>query len=708
MSSKKVINKIKGVFLLLFLILLFNILYLMLTGHHLVSGANIRGWAETRGVQEKTITAERGTIYDRNGEVIAKDSYTYTIVAFLDKSRYDEINDKPAYVVDKELTARKLAPVLKMDKTELKRYLDKKDLYQTYLGSKGKGLSLAQKEQIEKLKLPGIEFESVVSRFYPNGVFASSTVGYATYDEKEKRMIGKLGVEATYDAELKGLDGSQKVQVDGNGYVKKVITNNDAVNGADVYLTLDNNIQRIVESNMDEMLASNPADFALAIVTDAKTNEVLAVSNRPTFNPNKLDIKDYNNPFVSLQFEPGSTMKTFTYATAMDAKQYDGSAKYYSGAIDIKDNGVVVQTIHNYENYNWGTITYDEGFMRSSNTGIVNLFEHYLNTKTYESYLDKFKFFKKTGIEIEGESSGQKVMNRKQEIYTTGFGQASSITPVQLMQAFSALTNDGKEMKPYITEKIVADDGTIAKKFKPTVVGTPISKDTSSKMLKLMTQVVENEKGTGYKWYRLQDYTVAGKTGTAEYVINGSYATCDTCYYTSFLMTAPASNPRVNIYLVTKHDTYPTYAARSKFIKNVSSNTLAYLNVKPDKKNTASNKEVKVIDLESFVNKSVVYAKNKLTNNNIKYVILGDGNIVQNQEPLPYTKISNNQKVFLLTNSSKYYMVDLTGYSKADVLKLTSLLNLKVNIKGEGYVYKQSIAVGTALNSGHSLTVYLK
>ncbi|MDR3214956.1 MAG: penicillin-binding protein, partial [Bacilli bacterium] len=565
-----------------------------------------------------------------------------------------------------------------------------------------------QKEAIEKLNLPGIEFEAVVARYYPNGVFASSTIGYATYDEEQGRMVGKLGVEATYDDQLKGIDGKKQVQVDGDGYVKKVLSSTKSENGSDVYLTLDNNIQRIVESNMDKMLASNKADFALAVVTDAKTNEVLAISNRPTFNPNILDIKDFNNPFVSLQFEPGSTMKTFTYASAIDSGVYKGNVKYYSGATNIVDNGRVVQTIHNYENYNWGHITYDEGYMRSSNTGIVNLFMHYLNPQVYEKYLDKFKFFKPTGIEIAGESKGQKVMDLKQEQYTTGFGQASSITPVQLMQAFSAITNKGKEMKPYITSKIVDNKGELIKQFKPTVVGQPIKESTAKSMLNLMKHVVEDKRGTGYNWYRLQDYTVAGKTGTAEYVVNGKYQTCGTCYYTSFLMSAPASDPKVNIYLVTKHDTYPSYNARSKFIKNVSSNVLAYLNVKPDKKVSLNNNKVNIIDLESFINKSVAYSKKKLDNNKVKYIIIGKGALVVNQNPLPYAKISNNQKVFILSNSNSYEMIDLYGYSKADVLKFASLLDLKVNINGDGYVYKQSIKANQKLSNKDVLQIYLK
>lgn len=712
MLDNKAIRVLHIVFLVLFAILFINILYISVTGKHLISGANINEYAKKRDIQEESISAKRGTIYDRNKEVIAKDTYTYTIIAYLNDNRYDEINDKPAYVINPAKYAQKLAPILKTSEANLYKNLnknaqEKNKYYQTELGSAGKGLSLSQKEKIEKLKLPGIEFKEVVSRYYPNGVFASSTIGYATYSEKKNRMVGQLGIEKTYDKDLKGIDGYRKIQLDGHGFVRKELESQESVDGDDVYLTIDNNIQRILESNMDEMNKANKAEFSLAVVSDAKTNEILAISNRPTFNPNKLNIKDYNNPFVSLQFEPGSTMKTFTYASAMDLGVYQGNSKFYSGPVNIIDNGVAVQKIKNYENNNWGTITYDEGYMRSSNTGVIHLFNNYLNTKDYEKYLDKFGFFKKTGIEIAGESKGSKVMSIKQEKYTTGFGQASSITPVQLIQAMSAITNEGKMMQPYVTKKIVNSENEVVKSFKPTQVGKPIKKSTAKKMLKLMTKVVENPKGTGYAHYRIDDYKIAGKTGTAEYVKNGKYQDCSTCYYTSFLMAAPASDPDIIIYLVTKKDASPSYTARSKFIKNVSSNTLAYLNSKPDKKSKSVNKRNKVIEIESFLNKSVDYSSKKLDNNKMDYFVLGNGSRIINQMPLPYTKISSNQKVFLLTNSSYYQMIDLSGFSKADVLKYAALLDLKVSIKGSGYVVKQNIPVGDVLNDKHILRITL-
>ncbi|WP_423364508.1 penicillin-binding protein [Mycoplasma sp. P36-A1] len=705
------IRSILVVFLTIFGVLLVNITWISLTGHHIVSGQDINHYAQERDFKSEVVSAKRGTIYDAKGDVIAKDTTTYNILAILNRKRYDEINKKPAYVTDPASYAKKLAPILKMKEKDLYTMLSKDPVkyYQTELGSKGKGLSQTQKDAIDSLNLTGIEFSEVVSRYYPNGTFASSTIGYATYDEKQKRMVGQLGIEATYDDVLKGTDGKREYLVDGQGLTRKEISNVAPVDGKDVYLTIDNNIQRIVESNMEEMFRSNKAELALAVVANAKTGEILALTNRPTFNPNKLDIKDYTNPFVSLVFEPGSTMKTFTYAAAMDAGVYKGNDKYNSGTTNITDNGVVVQTIKNYDNNNWGSISFDEGFMRSSNTGIIHLFEKYLKTSTYEQYLTKFNFFKKTGIDIAGENTGTKVMSKKQEKYTTGFGQASSITPVQLIQAFTAITNKGNMMKPYITEKISdPDTKKIIEEFKPTIVGTPIKESTAKSMLELMSKVVEDERGTGYAHYKIDNYSVSGKTGTAEYVVNGKYATCSTCYYTSFLLAAPTSDPDIIMYLVTKKDESPSYAARAKFTKNVTSNVLAYLDANPDKNSKSNTKEAKVYEVESFVNNSISYTKKKLKQEKLSYVVLGDGDNVINQFPSPYTSVSNNQRIFVLSDSKKYQMIDLSGYAKSDVLKVAALLDIKVQFSGSGYVKSQSIVEGTTLKDKDVLKIKLE
>lgn len=712
MFNKKPIKLLYLLFLLLFIIILINILFVNLTGVHLVSGNNISAYKKERDTKTEQISAKRGSIYDRNGEVIAKESNTYTIIAYLNKDRIDRANNKPAYVTDPDVYATKLSKILKADADEIKKLLLQENLYQTYLGSKGKGLSLSQKEQIEALKLPGIEFETSTSRYYPNGTFASSTIGYASFDEQSNKLVGKLGVEGIYDDYLSGENGYSKYVVDGLGLKQKELDSKKAVNGSDVYLTIDNNIQRIVESNMEELFKVNKPEMAFAVVANAKTGEILALTNRPTFNPNILDIKDYTNPFVSLQFEPGSTMKSFTYASAMDSNaKYKGSNKFNSAPRCIVANGICVQKVQNFDNNNWGNISYDLGFMRSSNIGILSMFDNYLPTKTFEAYLDKFHFFKETGIEIAGEAKGSKQMEIKQEAYTTGFGQSSSVTPVQMLQAFTAFTNNGVMLKPYITKKIIDENDQIQKEFEKTEVGRAISEKTSKDMLKLLTKVVEDPQGGGNRYYKTDSYKIAGKTGTAEYVENGKYLTCGTCYYNSFIGAAPASNPEIVFYMITKREgatDHNPYDTRGQFIKNITSNILAYLNSKPDKKITKDNEKIKLYEIESFINKSVAYASKKLDNMNMEYLIIGDGKTIINQSITPYQKTSNKQKILLLTDSKKYTMDNLTGFSKSEVLKYAQLLNLKVEIKGEGYVYSQSIVPGTSLNDKSKLLVKLK
>lgn len=694
-------------FFLIFGMIILNTMVLSVSGYHLVSGTNVKQYAKERDFREEKLSAKRGTIYDRNGNVIAKDRDTYTVIAYLNRDRKTTEN-KPAYVTDPRLYAQKLAPILKAKENDLYKLLsrDPKKYYQTELGIKGKNLTLTQKEEIIALKLPGLDFNTRASRFYPNGVFASSTIGYSVYDEATDKLIGQLGVESTYNEQLQGIDGYKTYEIDGKGYTKSVIASKKPIDGGDVYLTLDNNIQRIVETNMDQMVKANPSEMSLIVVTDAKTNEILALSNRPTFNPNKIDIEDFNNPFVSNVFEPGSTMKIFTYAAAMDTGVYSHTALFNSKPVEIKDHGQVVQKVRNANNKSWGIISYDEGFMHSSNTGVVNLLMRTLNPSIFGKYLDRFHFYQNTGTDIPGEQAGTKVFDRKQEQYTTGFGQASTTTPAQIMQAFSAVTNKGKMMKPYITKKIVNNNKEVLLENKPTQVGRPISEATSKEMLKLMTKAIEDPIAIAHT-YQNSYYTLAGKTGTAEIVEKGRYLKCIGCVYSSIIVGAPADNPVINVYILTKKDYYYRQSDRAKALTNIITNTLAYLDVSPDKKKNRVIRSNSTFEIESFINKALDYADDKLKEAKVRTYILGDGGKVINQAPAPYQKISRNQNVFLLTKAPKYYMINLRGLSKSDVLKYASLLNLKVEFEGSGYVTQQSISVGKAIKDNTLLKIKL-
>lgn len=686
---------------------LLNTIVLSVSGYHVVSGTNVQEYAKERDFKEVKLTARRGTIYDRHGNVIAKDKDTYTLIAYLNLDRKTPL-DEPAHVTNPRLYAQKLAPILNAKEEDLYKLLARnpKRYYQTELGIKGKNLTLTQKEKINALKLPGLDFITTVSRFYPNGVFASSTIGYSVYDEDTEKIIGQLGIEATYNEQLQGIDGYKKYETDGKGYTKSIIASKNPVDGSDVYLTIDNNIQRIVETNMDQMVKSNPSEMSLIVVTDSKTNEILALSNRPTFNPNKIDIEDFNNPFVSNVFEPGSTMKIFTYSAAMDTGVYSHTALFNSKPVKIVENGEVVQKVRNANNKDWGVISYDDGFMHSSNTGVVNLMMHILKPNVLGKYLDRFHFYKKTDTDIPGEQAGTKVFDRKQEQYTTGFGQASTTTPAQMVQAFSAITNEGKMMKPYVTKKVVNNNKEVLLENKPTQVGRPISAATSKEMLQLMTRAIENPEAIAHIYHNAY-YTLAGKTGTAEIVEKGKYLTCLGCVYSSIIVGAPAQNPAINIYIITKKDIYYRQADRAKALTNIVTNTLAYLDISPDKKKNKVIKKSSVFEIESFINKGLEYAQDKLEEEHVRTYILGEGSKVINQAPAPYQKISHNQNVFLLTKAPKYYMINLKGLSKSDVLKYASLLNIKVEFEGRGYVITQSIDAGKAIQENTLLKIKL-
>ncbi len=288
-----------------------------------------------------------------------------------------------------------------------------------------------------------------------------------------------------------------------------------------------------------------------AAVLDPKTGEVLAMSSRPSFNPNKLeDVDNWNNNVISTPFEPGSTMKMFTWAAAIEEGVYNGNEWFESGTYKVSDRVRRVSDHNGGEG--WGSITFDEGFARSSNVAAAKLVWEKIGTEKYLNYLKAFDFDEKTGIDLPRERKGKLVYNYPRDKITTAFGQASTVTPIQQMKAATAIANDGKMMKPYVISKIVdPDTGNVTREKAPEVVSEPISKDTSDQVLDLLGSVVSSKHGTG-KEYKLEDYSVAGKTGTAQIYENGSYLTGYGNYIYSFLGMAPKEDPKLMMYVSVK------------------------------------------------------------------------------------------------------------------------------------------------------------
>ncbi len=359
-------------------LILSNVLFTMVTQKHFRSGVNVKDFKEPDISNTTVLKGNRGTIYDRGGEVIAQDEDTYTLVAILDKSRKG-IGNVPAYVKNVDKTARLLAPKLDMKEDSIRDILqnaiDNKQ-YQTELGTKGKNLSKSVKESIEALELPGITFTKSVERSYPTGTFASHLIGYAQYNEQSGQIEGQMGLEKSLNTFLQGEDGIEVYQKDANGnilpgtkYTKKY-----AKNGNDVYLTLDRNVQLALQSSLKKTMKEVKADRGWGLVMEVETGKVLGWAGLPSFDLNKRDIKDYLDVPSQYLYEPGSVMKGITYAAALDSGNYPYNKKYDSGVFyfGTDEKGKIyrsatkvggIQPIYDALNKNYGTISFDKGFI---------------------------------------------------------------------------------------------------------------------------------------------------------------------------------------------------------------------------------------------------------------------------------------------------------------------------------------------------------
>lgn len=674
---------------LLFCAIIGRLIYLNLSQK--VDGIDLKKYAKNRNTIKETLYASRGSIYDKNEEVLAETVDSYTVIAYLDSSR-SKHSTKPKHVVDKEETAEKLSPLINMPKERIYELLDQNGLYQVELGPGGRGLTELQKDAIEKLKLPGIDFVASSKRYYPNLDFASYILGYVVTDD-EGKMTGEMGVESKYNEELNGVNGSLTYQQDGNGYrlVNIPEIRIEKEDGYDIYLTIDGNVQLMTERALNNEFAASGATSAIFVVAEAKTGKIIASATKPSFDPNKREISNYLNPLISIPFEPGSTMKTYTYMATMEKGNYNGNDMYESGTMEISG-----YTIKDWNGYGWGTVSYDYGYMQSSNIGIANLMQKYLTGDELRAYLEKLGFGQKTGIELYGEEPGDISFKYDIEVATAGFGQGITTTPIQHIKALTAISNDGYLLNPTIVEKIVdPNENKVvyqAKKQK----GTKVASQETVNYIKNLMDAVVNGGGTGPDFH-LDGYNIIGKTGTAE-VYNpeiGDYYPSDYKNYRSFAGMYPKENPKYIFYIAFQDapGSWPLSNAVKSLIKDLE----AYYNL-----TNVRNNMKELYTIENYMNKKVVDVKNVLDVNGVGSIIIGNGDKVIMQYPLSGMV---NGKVFLLTNGD-FTESDLHGLSSKEIKKYCELTGIKCEINGTGYVNEYSYNKDEAGNLV-SLTVNL-
>ncbi|MEB6084667.1 penicillin-binding transpeptidase domain-containing protein [Enterococcus casseliflavus] len=688
----------------LFFLFVTRLSYIVIVGD--VAGTSLAEKTKNLYEGSEVIKAKRGTIYDRNGIPIAEDVTSYSIYAVLNQNYKDGKKNLFAEKANFNKLGKILSDVLSIDQETAVNTLEEgleQQLWRVSFGSKGNNITLEQKNAIEdameKEGIAGFHFDSHPARLYPNGVFSSHFIGYAVANDDDTGLVGKTGLEAAYNDVLSGTDGEIVYQKDNNqnplpGTVAETVA---AVDGKDVYTTIDSRIQSYLETLMDSVFKENKPENLTANLMDAKTGEIVAMAQRPTYNPENLDsINDWQNLLVEDNYEPGSTMKILTTAAAIDQGIFNENETFTPSPDGMK---LYDATINDWDFGQKGTLTMRQALSWSSNIGMVTLEQRMADR--WQQYLKEFGFGRSTYSGLPNENTGITPEDNPVSQAMTSFGQAIGVTNFQMMQAFTSVANNGTMLKPQFISKIV--DGNTGEETvtQPEEVGHPITEEAATKVREYMRDVVESENyGSAYGVYELPGYNISAKTGTAQVAdpTTGKYLSGGTNYLYSVVLMFPSEEPEYILYLTIKlpekHESTVLGEIANPLMKRVM-----------DLKNSAledssiSGSETTVGDYRNLDTESAATDVQKA---GLTPVVIGDGEKVIAQSVDSGTSIMPGGRVLLITDSDKYYMPDTTSWSKADLIKFGSLLNVDVSFEGDGYCTKQSVEPYTEL-SGQSI-----
>ena len=677
-----------------FCVIVIKLCYVVLSPN--VDGIDLTQFADSRNTAKETLYADRGVIYDVNGKPLAKNANSYKIVAILSPSRTTDMSN-PEHVVDKEHTAEAMCTVLATEETmeqcksDLIGYFSQ-DLYQAELGNWGR-ISEDERQALLALDLPGIMFETLAKkRQYINSSWASYILGYARSND-EGEIVGEMGIESYFNEELSGKNGYVEYQKDAYGY--KMATSSeireDAVSGSDIYLSIDSDVQNILENSITNFSKDKELEWAIFVVMDAKTGAIVGSATNPNFNPNTLDnLESYLNPLVGYQYEPGSTMKIFSWLAALENGIYNGDDTFLSGSVTLSDG----TKIKDFNNVGWGTINYDTGFAYSSNVAATNLGLKLGSAKLSDFY-DLCGFGEKTGITLPGEEAGSIDFMYESELANASFGQGISVTPIQLIQAMSAFANDGVMVKPYIVSKIVDSNGNVTMESKRTEVERIASSESINKMKELMYNVVYNSFSYN-KGYAPSNVTIAGKTGTAQIASpTGGYLTGEYDYIKSFLGMFPYEDPQYVFYFATKQfkgSSNDIYHAVSSTIEDVA-------NIVEVTKGQSDVDSSKIIEISQYISRETANVVEDLKKLGLSPVVIGNGTYVTNQYPLKGSKVISGSKVFIQTNDTTITMPDVAGWSTNELIRFCDFIGLSYTLNGYGKVLSTNIPTGTVIDT---------
>lgn len=579
-----------------------------------------------------TIAGLRGSILDKNGNILAHDIPSTSVMVV------------PAQIKDSKSTAAQLAQVLEADETKLYETITKHVSTQK-IQPEGRLISDDKAIKLEEMDLPGVYLVQDSLRHYPNQSYLAQVLGFTGIDNQ-----GLAGLELQYDDILSAKSGALNIPFDAKGHNVELYNESYEApgRGMDVKLTIDAKIQDIVERELNNLMKRYHPENALAIAMNPQTGEILAMVSKPDFDPNHYEDYDssiYNrNLPIWKSFEPGSTFKSVTFASALDLNLFDMFKDTY---MDKGYEMVGGARIKSWRAGGHGLQTFLQVLENSSNPGFVEIGRRLGLDNLYE-YVTKFGFGTKTGIDLPGESTGimfQKEAMGEVEQATVAFGQGLSVTPIQLVTAFSAIVNGGTLYEPYITKAIedpLTHDTILA--FQPTVKRQVITKETSDKMRYALESVVAN--GGGRSAY-IEGYRIGGKTGTAQKAQNGVYLVNE--YILSMISAAPMEDPQIVLYIAAdapQNDILYGGTVIGPVIKNCLADILPYLEVEKTQEQLPKKYvwgDTNRITVNDFIGKE----KKAVVQEGLQFEFSGEGDTVIDQLPEAGTVLDEGGKVWI-------------------------------------------------------------
>lgn len=672
----------------------------------IVRGDEYRQKGIINRMRDVPVEAKRGSILDRNGNELV------TSVSA------DSVYVVPNHIKNPDEAAAQVAPLLGMDVAKVKAIMTKKSRFE-WLKRK---VDFEASQKIKDLKIEGIGFTEESRRYYKQETLAPHILGFTGTDNQ-----GLMGMEAAFDEELKGIPGRIVIEHDAAGreipqalhqYIPPTQGNN-------LILTLDQTIQHFVERELDKIVAAHNPKMAVIIVMDPQTGEVLALGNRPSFNPNKWrevpqSVWD-RNPAVWYNYEPGSTFKIITAASALEENAVKPSDRFFDpGYYQVAD-----RKIRCWKAGGHGSQSFEEVVQNSCNPGFIQTGLNLGKEKFYK-YIRAFGFGQPTGIGLPGEAKGIIIPEKDAtnlNIATMSIGQSIAVTPIQLLNAVCAVANGGKLMKPHLVKRIEDQKGNLIKDFAPETVRQVLSEDTA----KLTSQLLENVvfKGTGKNAF-VEGYRAAGKTGTAQVVAErGGYASGR--YVASFTGFAPVNDPKIAVLIMIAEPQGGAYyggVVAAPVFSPLALDILRYLGV-PEQKNLPRPKtnpwqvEEERIEVEvpNVVNLPLEEAQKILRGAGLAFETRGQGRMVYGQIPESGALVLTGTTVILdlsgaggskTKQGEQVSVPNLKRMTIREAGNLLESLGLKLEPVGSGLADTQSPAAGQKMPRGSTVKVEFK